>query len=260
MTRSARVRRIVHRVLARTVPPSKHQYRWPCASDAPCQLLKSSISPTVSQLGTLASPDHPLTIQRCYYSPSDGRTSPEEDAAMNAELRVVHYLNQFFGGIGGRLPGAGALPHAQGVARGFLRLAGAPAGAARAGGRTAGSRDRRDPRGDAATLREPPDSRGAGGARVPDRSQARGAAHAGSRAGRTAPPPVSGHDAGANRKRWQLNPGVYETGASPDGRSPSFSRDRRTGPGIVPFYQRRRPTILGVVPLLGSPRRWFYRR
>ena len=125
---------------------------------------------------------------------------------MNAELRVVHYLNQFFGGIGGRLPGAGALPHAQGVARGFLRLAGAPAGAARAGGRTAGSRDRRDPRGDAATLREPPDSRGAGGARVPDRSQARGAAHAGSRAGRTAPPPVSGHDAGANRKRWQLKP------------------------------------------------------
>src|SRR5947209_10657754 len=187
MTRSARVRRIVHRVLARTVPPSKHQYRRPCASDAPCQLLKSSISPTVSQLETLASPDHPLTIQRCYYSPSDGRTSPEEDAAMNAELRVAHYLNQFFGGIGGRLPGAGALPHAQGVARGFLRLAGAPAGAARAGGRTAGSRDRRDPRGDAATLREPPDSRGAGGARVPDRSQARGAAHAGSRAGRTAP-------------------------------------------------------------------------
>src|SRR2546427_511479 len=57
-----------------------------------------------------------------------------------------------------------------------------------------------------------------------------------------------------------LNPGVYETGASPDGRSPSFSRGRRTGPGIVPFYQRRRPTILGVVPLLGSPRRWFYRR
>src|SRR5947209_11313997 len=95
----------------------------------------------------------------------------------------------------GRLPGAGALPHAPGVARGLLRLAGAAAGAARAGGRTAGSRDRGDPRGDSATLREPPDSRGARGARVPDGSQARGAAHAGSRAGRAAPPPVSGHDA-----------------------------------------------------------------
>jgi len=50
-------------------------------------------------------------------------------------------------------------------------------------------------RGDAATLREPTDSRGARGARVSDGSQARGAAHAGSRAGRPAPPPVSSHDA-----------------------------------------------------------------
>src|SRR5439155_4261131 len=156
MTRSTSVRRIVQASLARIVPRSEQPYRRPFASDAPRQMLKSSSSPTVSQLETLASPDHPLTIQRCYYSPSDGRTSPEEDAAMNAELRVVHYLNQFFGGIGGRLPGAGALPHAQGVARGFLRLAGAPAGAARAGGRTAGSRDRRDPRGDAASVSHRP--------------------------------------------------------------------------------------------------------
>src|SRR3989454_6189064 len=176
MTRSTSVRRIVQASLARIVPRSKQPYRRPFASDAPRQMLKSSSSPTVSQLETLASPDHPLTIQRCYYSPSDGRTSPEEDAAMNAELRVVHYLNQFFGGIGGRLPGAGALPPAQGVARGVLRLAGAPAGAPRAGGRTAGARGRPDPRRDAAKLRGPPGLRGAGGGRGPGRARERGAA------------------------------------------------------------------------------------
>src|SRR5205823_11547976 len=107
------------------------------------------------------------------------------------------------------------LPHDEspGVARGLLRLAGAPAGVARAGGRTTGARDRRDPRGDSATLWEPPDSRGAGGARVPDGSQARGAAHAGARAGRPSARGCS--SGGVNRKRWQLNPGVYQTGASP---------------------------------------------
>src|SRR5438132_5985383 len=52
-----------------------------------------------------------------------------------------------------------------------------------------------------------------GGARVPDGSQARGAAHAGARAGR---PSARGCSSGSvNRKRWQLNPGVYQTGASP---------------------------------------------
>src|SRR2546430_7971965 len=94
----------------------------------------------------------------------------------------------------GRLPGAGALPHAAGVALGLLRVAGPAAGPARAGGRTTGPRDRGDPRGEPAAVWQPANSRGTGGPRLPDESQARGALDAGPRARRPAPPAVPGDD------------------------------------------------------------------
>src|SRR2546427_11255977 len=89
----------------------------------------------------------------------------------------------------GRLSSPAALPHAAGVARGFLRVAGPAAGPARAGGRTTGPRDRGDPRGEPAAVWQPADSRRADGPRLPDESQARGAIDAGPRARRPAPPP-----------------------------------------------------------------------
>src|SRR3989442_11628188 len=88
----------------------------------------------------------------------------------------------------GRLSSPAALPHAAGVARGFLRVAGPAAGPARAGGRTTGPRDRGDPRGEPAAVWQPADSRRADGPRLPDESQARGALDAGPRARRPAPP------------------------------------------------------------------------
>src|SRR5260370_1137874 len=63
----------------------------------------------------------------------------------------------------GRRPGPAAVPAPPGVARGLLRLAGAPAGAPGAGGRPVGARDRGDPCREPAALRQPADSRGAGG-------------------------------------------------------------------------------------------------
>src|SRR5712691_1334123 len=59
----------------------------------------------------------------------------------------------------GRLAGPAAVPHAPGVARGLLRLAGAPAGAPGAGGPPAGPQDRGDPRREPAAVRQPADSR-----------------------------------------------------------------------------------------------------
>src|SRR2546426_12722833 len=88
----------------------------------------------------------------------------------------------------GRLSSPAALPHAAGVARGLLRVAGPATGPARAGGRTTGPRDRGDPRGEPAAVWQPADSRRAGGPRLPDESQARGALDAGPRARRPAPP------------------------------------------------------------------------
>src|SRR3989442_11656776 len=92
----------------------------------------------------------------------------------------------------GRLSSPAALPHAAGVARGLLRVAGPATGPARAGGRTTGPRDRGDPRGEPAAVWQPADSRRAGGPRLPDESQARGALDAGPRARRPAPPAVPG--------------------------------------------------------------------
>src|SRR5437899_12810292 len=65
----------------------------------------------------------------------------------------------------GRLSSPAALPHAAGVARGFLRVAGRAAGPGRAGGRTTGPRDRGDPRGEPAAVWQPADSRRADGLR-----------------------------------------------------------------------------------------------
>src|SRR2546426_456473 len=87
----------------------------------------------------------------------------------------------------GRLPGPAAVPDTPGVARGLLRLAGAPAGAPGVGGRPVGSRDRGDPCREPAALRQPADSRGAGGPRLPHGEEARGAPDAGPRVGRPAP-------------------------------------------------------------------------
>src|SRR5207247_8975974 len=81
----------------------------------------------------------------------------------------------------GRLSSPAALPHAAGVAGGLLRVAGPATGPARAGGRTTGPRDRGDPRGEPAAVWQPADSRRAGGPRLPDESQARGALDAGPR-------------------------------------------------------------------------------
>src|SRR5216683_2693072 len=99
----------------------------------------------------------------------------------------------------GRLPGPAAVPDAPGVARGLLRLARAPAGAPGAGGRTVGSRDRGDPCREPAALRQPADSRGAGGPRLPHGEEARGAPDAGPRVGRPAPAAIPGDDALAAR-------------------------------------------------------------
>src|SRR5438094_4110256 len=94
----------------------------------------------------------------------------------------------------GRLSSPAALPHAAGVVRGLLRVAGPAAGPARAGGRTTGPRDRGDPRGEPAAVWQPADSRRTGGPRLPDESEARGALDAGPRARRPAPPAVPGDD------------------------------------------------------------------
>src|SRR6266704_6591915 len=56
-------------------------------------------------------------------------------------------------------------------------------------------RDRGDPCREPAALRQPADSRGAGGPRLAHESEARGAADAGPRVGRPAPPAVPGDDA-----------------------------------------------------------------
>src|SRR5438094_9625831 len=95
----------------------------------------------------------------------------------------------------GRLAGPAAVPHAPGVARGLLRLAGAPGGAPGAGGRPAGPRDRGDPCREPAALWQPADSRRADGPRPPYWEEARGAADAGPRVGRSAPPTGPGDDA-----------------------------------------------------------------
>src|SRR5947208_16044440 len=94
----------------------------------------------------------------------------------------------------GRLSSPAALPHAAGVARGLLRVAGPAAGPARAGGRTTGPRDRGDPRGEPAAVWQPADSRRTGGPRLPDESEARGPLDAAPRARRPAPPAAPSHD------------------------------------------------------------------
>src|SRR4029453_13884712 len=78
----------------------------------------------------------------------------------------------------GRVPGPAAVPHAAGLARGGLCPAHAPARAPGARGRPAGPRDRGDPCRDPAALRQPADSRRAGGPRLSHESEARGASDA----------------------------------------------------------------------------------
>jgi len=99
-----------------------------------------------------------------------------------------------------------------------LRLAGAPTpAAARAGGRNAlGSRSRRSTR-RLGNATEPRITRSSGSGWVPDGAQARGAAHAGARAGRPGPPAVSGHDAvAASVSHRPQRPGAALRTTGPD--------------------------------------------